>query len=227
VTEPIVAALDVHKRYGKKGVLMDASFRAHGGEIVAILGENGGGKSTLLRILAGVVRADRGRVALAGKAGFCPQECVLYPYLTPDEHLDLFGCAEGLAPRRVRERADVLFETFGFRHHRKRLVHELSGGTRQKLNLALALLADPPLLLPDAARHHRSIQRRRPPRHRRGVARVRRGGAPARRRRVRRAHPTREARMTPTVARPRLRYAKIVVAAYALWFACFWVVGTR
>jgi ABC-2 type transport system ATP-binding protein len=149
VNEPIVAALDVHKRYGKKRVLMGASFRAHAGEIIAILGENGGGKSTLLRILAGAIRADGGRVAIAGKAGFCPQDCVLYPYLTPDEHLDLFGCAQGLAPRRVRERADVLFDTFGFSRHRKRLVHELSGGTRQKLNLALALLADPPLLLLD------------------------------------------------------------------------------
>ncbi len=149
MTDPAIAAVDVHKRYGRKQVLNGVTFEARAGELVAILGKNGGGKSTLLRILAGLARMDRGCVRQAGRTGYCPQECVLYPYLTPDEHLELFGCAYGLAPLHARARADTLVDTFGFTQYRRRVVQELSGGTRQKLNLAIALLHDPPVLLLD------------------------------------------------------------------------------
>jgi ABC-type multidrug transport system ATPase subunit len=147
--QPLIAAEDVHKRYGRRYVLKGASFEARAGQLVAILGENGSGKSTLLRILAGRVTMERGRVRRGGALGYCPQDCMLYPYLTPEEHLELFGCAYGLAPRHARERADALLEEFAFGQHRRRVVEELSGGTRQKLNLAIALLHDPPLLLLD------------------------------------------------------------------------------
>jgi ABC-2 type transport system ATP-binding protein len=144
-----LAVDDVHKRYGRRRVLMGVTFEARAGELVAVLGENGGGKSTLLRILAGLMAMDHGHVRRGGPAGYCPQECVLYPYLTPDEHLDLFACAHGLRPAVARARADELLETFGFAKDRRRVVEELSGGTRQKLNLSIALLHDPPLLLLD------------------------------------------------------------------------------
>ena len=113
--------------------------------MVAVLGENGSGKSTLLRILAGAMSPDAGSVRLSGRIGFCPQECVLYPYLTAMEHFRLFGAAAGVAD--VEGRARALLERFRF--DGDVLAVQASGGTRQKLNLALSLLADPPVLLLD------------------------------------------------------------------------------
>jgi len=145
----MLAAEDVHKRYGRKHVLRGATFEARAGELVAILGENGSGKSTLLRILAGMGELDSGRVERNGRVGYCPQEQVLYPYLTIDEHLELFGRAYGLPDDVVRARADRLAERFDFARHRDELVERLSGGTKQKLNLAIALLHDPAIVLLD------------------------------------------------------------------------------
>jgi ABC-type multidrug transport system ATPase subunit len=145
----ILAAENVHKSYGRKHVLCGASFEAREGELVAILGENGSGKSTLLRILAGSDDLDRGRVVRNGAIGYCPQEHVLYPYLTIDEHLELFAAAYGLSPEVARKRGDRLAERFEFARHRHEVVDRLSGGTRQKLNLAIALLHDPAIVLLD------------------------------------------------------------------------------
>ena len=145
----LLAADDVHKSYGRRHVLRGASFEAHAGQLVAILGENGSGKSTLLRILAGTGDLDRGRVRREGRVGYCPQDHVLYPYLTIDEHLDLFARAYGLGRELARERTAELAERLDFSRHRSHVVEELSGGTRQKLNLAIALLHDPAIVLLD------------------------------------------------------------------------------
>ncbi len=96
--EAILEAQGVHKRFGRSKILRGASLSARPGEIAAILGENGSGKSTLLKILAGRERMDHGRLIRRGPVGYCPQEAVLYPHLTPDEHVDLFGLAYGLPP---------------------------------------------------------------------------------------------------------------------------------
>lgn len=144
-----LAAENVHKSYGRRRVLRGASFEARGGEVVAILGENGSGKSTLLRILAGASDWDGGSVRREGSVGYCPQEHVLYPHLTIDEHVELFGRAYGLSPTVARARANRLAERFDFEAHRARTVEHLSGGTQQKLNLALSLLHDPAVVLLD------------------------------------------------------------------------------
>lgn len=149
VVTAILRADDVHKSYGRKHVLRGVSFEASAGQLVAILGENGSGKSTLLRILAGGDESDRGRVKRGGTLGYCPQEQVLYPYLTIDEHVELFACAYGLATDVAKKRGDALAKRFDFAQHRGEIVEELSGGTRQKLNLALALLHDPAIVLLD------------------------------------------------------------------------------
>ncbi|HEY1954223.1 MAG TPA: ABC transporter ATP-binding protein [Polyangiaceae bacterium] len=142
-------AEDVHKSYGRRHVLRGASFEANAGQLVAILGENGSGKSTLLRILAGTGELDRGRVERSGRIGYCPQEQVLYPYLTIDEHLELFARAYGLSRDVAKKRGDALAARFDFAARRRDVVEELSGGTRQKLNLAIALLHDPAIVLLD------------------------------------------------------------------------------
>ncbi len=145
----ILSAEDVHKSYGRRHVLRGASFEAREGQLVAILGENGSGKSTLLRILAGSDDLDRGRIVRNGRVGYCPQEHVLYPYLTIDEHLELFASAYGLSADDAKKRADRLAERFELEKHRRTIVEHLSGGTRQKLNLAIALLHDPAIVLLD------------------------------------------------------------------------------
>lgn len=142
-------AEDLHKRYGRNQVLRGASLRVWPGGLVAVLGENGAGKSTLLRLLAGAEAPDRGRVRHQGPVGYCPQEPLLYGQLTLDEHFRLFGTAYRLPSAELRRRGARLIERFGLERHRRTPVEAMSGGTRQKLNLAVALLRDPAVLLLD------------------------------------------------------------------------------
>ena len=119
------------------------------GEVVGLVGENGSGKSTLMKILVGALAADGGSIQISGRTGYCPQEPVLYDRLTCDEHLELFGVAYGMDVDSVTAAADGLYTTLGFGRWRGTRVEELSGGTRAKLNLSIALLADPEVLLLD------------------------------------------------------------------------------
>ena len=130
-------------------VLRGADLVLGAGEVVGLVGENGSGKSTLMKILVGALNADTGAVRVSGRVGYCPQEPVLYERLTCQEHLELFGVAYGMDTTAVAAAADELYATLGFGDWRAVRVEELSGGTRAKLNLALALLADPELLLLD------------------------------------------------------------------------------
>ena len=130
-------------------VLRGADLSVHTGEIVGLVGENGSGKSTLMKILVGALAADGGEVQVAGRIGYCPQEPVLYDRLTCDEHLELFGVAYGMDADAIAASADDLYDILGFLNWRSTRVEDLSGGTRAKLNLAVALLADPDVLLLD------------------------------------------------------------------------------
>jgi ABC-type multidrug transport system ATPase subunit len=130
-------------------VLRGAELSLCAGEIVGLVGENGSGKSTLMKILVGALAADAGSVEMSGRVGYCPQDPLLYDRLTCEEHLELFGVAYEMDQGSVRRAADALYESLGFGRWRDTQVAELSGGTRAKLNLSLALLADPDLLLLD------------------------------------------------------------------------------
>jgi ABC-2 type transport system ATP-binding protein len=130
-------------------VLRGADLTVGTGEIVGLVGENGSGKSTLMKILVGALAADSGQVKVSGRIGYCPQEPVLYDRLTCDEHLELFGVAYGMDADAVAAAGEALYATLAFDRWRGARVDELSGGTRAKLNLALALLADPDVLLLD------------------------------------------------------------------------------
>lgn len=139
----------VSKSYGRAHVLRGADLRVGPGEVVALTGENGAGKSTLLRICAGLLRHDGGTVTVTGRTGYCPQTPGLFDLLTADEHLVMFGRGLGLARAESIAEGRRLLEEFGFPVGRPLATRDMSGGTRQKLNLALAVLGDPDLLLLD------------------------------------------------------------------------------
>ena len=130
-------------------MLEDAGLRVRAGEAVALVGENGAGKTTLLRICAGLLAPDTGSVWASGRIGYCPQEPGLLDLLTAEEHLVLFGGGIGLPRGRALTDGRRILEGFAFPLADRGVAQDLSGGTRQKLNLALALLGDPQVLLLD------------------------------------------------------------------------------
>jgi ABC-2 type transport system ATP-binding protein len=146
MSEPALSANDLYKSFGRRKVLRSVSFSVEPGTLVGIVGENGAGKSTLLRILAGELRPNGGTVLRRGALGYCPQTVILNDALTVDQHLDYFRAAYNIGDLR---RADELIDELGYRQYRRALVGTLSGGTQQKLNLTLALMHQPDVLLLD------------------------------------------------------------------------------
>lgn len=130
-------------------VLKGADLQIGTGELVGLVGENGSGKSTLMQIVVGLLSRDGGEIERRGKLGYCPQVPMVWDKLTIGEHFQLFARAYGLGEEEARRAEKGLLEELQFEHYRDFRVEELSGGTRQKLNLALALMHEPKLLLLD------------------------------------------------------------------------------
>lgn len=146
MAEPVLQATAIAKSFGRHHVLRDISFAVEPGTLVGIVGENGAGKSTLLRILVGDLRPDHGDVFVRGVAGYCPQTAVLNESLTVGQHLDYFRAAYDIA---TCQRAEELVGALHYAQYRTARVGTLSGGTKQKLNLTLALMHEPDILLLD------------------------------------------------------------------------------
>ncbi|WP_145866561.1 ATP-binding cassette domain-containing protein [Streptomyces capillispiralis] len=132
--------------YRRRAVLRGVDLRLGSGVIAGVVGENGAGKSTLLKILAGELRPKGGTVRHSGRLGYCPQQVVLNDALTVRQHLDFFRAAFRLPDLRY---AEELVEVLGFAAYAGERAGVLSGGTRQKLNLTLALMHDPQVVLLD------------------------------------------------------------------------------
>ena len=153
VTERQVAALTVQgvsKRFGDRHAVRDVSFEAAAGELLAIIGPNGAGKTTLLSILAGVRTSDGGSVAQpAGteRIGWVPQQAAVYGKLTVAQNLRLFARLENVADPDATGRR--MLEQTGLQERADDELAHLSGGNRQRVNIAVGLLADPPVLLLD------------------------------------------------------------------------------
>jgi ABC-type multidrug transport system ATPase subunit len=141
-----LTARGIRQAFGRRQVLAGLDLEVAAGELVAVVGENGTGKTTLLRILAGDLRPDAGTVTMAGRPGYCPQTVVLDEALTVDQHVRYFQAAYGIGSA---ARAGELIERLGYASYRGQRAGTLSGGTRQKLSLTLALMHDPPVLLLD------------------------------------------------------------------------------
>lgn len=130
-------------------VLKGADLELDPGEIVGLVGENGSGKSTFMKILVGALAKDSGVITRQGSFGYCPQEPILYDRLTCDEHFELFGKAYGIDDQFMASSRDEIYDLLAFDGYRDSTVQELSGGTRSKLNLGISLLPDPDILLLD------------------------------------------------------------------------------
>lgn len=139
----------IAKTFGKKSVLKDVSFKMESGALCGIVGENGSGKSTLLKIIVGEWKADRGKISVKGKLGYCPQEAMLFSQLTIEENFLYFSTAYGIGKTQLLNRLEELMDHFNFKKYRKEKIINLSGGTQQKLNLSIALLHEPKLLILD------------------------------------------------------------------------------
>lgn len=146
----------VTKAYGDSVVLKNFDMEVRPGESVALWGPNGAGKTTIIRCLLGLVVyegeilvdgmdvRDRGK-AVRSRIGYVPQELSFYDEMVVLDLLDYSASLRGLGPERV----DEVLETMELQDHSSKTVQELSGGLKQRLGLAAALLPDPPLLLLD------------------------------------------------------------------------------
>ena len=146
--EPVLDARDLVKRYGDRVALDHVSVAVGRGELVAVIGPNGAGKTTLLSILAGLQRPDAGTVSRApSDIGWVPQQPSLYPKLTVAENLRLFARLEGCQD--VEGAVERMLLQTGLGDRAGDQAGSLSGGNRQRVNVAIGLIAAPPVLLLD------------------------------------------------------------------------------
>lgn len=140
-------------------VLSNVEFKLQEGEIVALLGKSGSGKSTLLRIIAGLIPADGGRVQYRSHPIYGPvagvamvfQSFALFPWLTVQQNVELGLEAQGVPKEERERRADKVLELIGLSGFGGALPRELSGGMRQRVGIARALVTNPDVLLMDEA----------------------------------------------------------------------------
>ncbi len=149
MTATLLQAQDVQKHYGRIPVLRGASLTINPGEIVGLVGENGSGKSTFMNILVGLLRQDGGSVQVNCQYAYCPQDALVFDGLTMKENIIYFSAAYGLSAREGLSRGEALLERLNCKKFESQPAGQLSGGTRQKLNLIISLLRDPDLLFLD------------------------------------------------------------------------------
>ncbi|WP_367848477.1 AAA-associated domain-containing protein [Rhodoferax sp. WC2427] len=142
-----------------RSVLESVDFHLADGEIVALLGKSGSGKSTLLRIMAGLIPADHGKVEYRQRAIHAPvagiamvfQSFALFPWLTVQQNVELGLEAQGVPAAERQTRADAVLEMIGLAGFGGALPRELSGGMKQRVGIARALVTNPDILLMDEA----------------------------------------------------------------------------
>jgi ABC-2 type transport system ATP-binding protein len=159
MTNDAIALEGVTKRYGAVRALADLSFSVPPGQMFGLIGPDGAGKTTTIRLLCGLLHADAGRVRLLGhdpvrehaqitrSVGYLSQRFSLYGDLSIDENIAFFAEIHGL--RRYETRRDRLLDLTQLRPFRDRLADRLSGGMKQKLALACTLIHEPRVILLD------------------------------------------------------------------------------
>jgi ABC-2 type transport system ATP-binding protein len=161
MTAPILEVVGVHKSYGRFAALRGVSFDVPAGELLGLLGPNGAGKTTLMGVLSGLTDASAGEVRLFGKPfsgtdrdarraiGLATQDLAIYPELTARENLVFFGKLYGLRGAILDGRVKEMLATVELTDRANQRVKQFSGGMKRRLNLAVALVHRPKLLLLD------------------------------------------------------------------------------
>ena len=156
-----IEAENLTKKFGAFTAVDHINLRVRVGENFGLLGPNGAGRTTTIRMITGVIKPTEGSVRVFGidvvkerdkairKIGYMPQRFSLYEDLTVEENLMLYGSLQGLRGQYLRERVNELMDRFYLREIRGRMAGRLSGGMKQRLSLAVALVHDPDLLILD------------------------------------------------------------------------------
>ncbi len=157
---PVLSVRDVSVAIGGADIVKNASLAISRGEIVTLLGPNGAGKSTLCRAICGQMPVSGGNIRITGRdpyrsrkaktaIGMVPQQIALYDRLTPRENLVAFGAIMGVPRREQMSRTEALLERVGLGERINDPVRNLSGGMQRRVNIAVALMHDPALIVLD------------------------------------------------------------------------------
>lgn len=161
MVSPVLSAHQLVKRFGSRTAVDGVSFEVRSGEAVGLLGPNGAGKSTTLSLLTGLLVPDSGSVRLQGREltsdtdpmkrriGLAPQELALYEDLSAADNLGFFGSLYGLHGAALKRSRIAALNAVGLADRSAEPVRGFSGGMKRRLNLAVALLHEPDLLLLD------------------------------------------------------------------------------
>ena len=146
------------KSYGKRSVLQDLTLHIAPGEIYGLLGPNGAGKTTTINIICNLLKADSGAIAINNQPvseatkqliGIAPQENLLYKTLTCEENLNFFAQIYGLQGENRRHQVQASLAAVGLADRAKSAVETLSGGMQRRVNIAIALVHQPKLVILD------------------------------------------------------------------------------
>jgi ABC-2 type transport system ATP-binding protein len=161
MTSIVLHASDLTKRYGNVCAVNALNLDVREGEVFGFLGPNGAGKTTAINMMCGLLNPDSGFVTIYGKpisessadvrsrVGVCPQEIVLWKRMTCLEQLQFLGEMYGLKATAARQRGEQLLGILDLVDKRDELVRTLSGGMQRRLNLAMALIHDPAIVILD------------------------------------------------------------------------------
>jgi ABC-2 type transport system ATP-binding protein len=157
----VLQAQSLTKRYGEVIAVNNLSLEVCEGEVFGLLGPNGAGKTTSINMICGLLKPDAGHVIVRGKAimngdasirarvGVCPQNIILWGQLTCIEQMQFIGEMYGLRGKIARARSEILLKELDLLEKKDKLARTLSGGMQRRLNLAMALVHDPEILVLD------------------------------------------------------------------------------
>ncbi|MEI7699075.1 MAG: ABC transporter ATP-binding protein [Planctomycetia bacterium] len=157
--EPVLTLESIRKNYRRREALRGISLKLYPGELLGFFGPNGAGKTTMIRCICGLLRPDSGRIVVqiptessspkSQRPGLVPQNLAVYPDLTVQQNLEVFGRLEGVPWKQLRTRIDEVLEWAALLERRKSLAKTLSGGMQRRLNIACSVLQKPAILLLD------------------------------------------------------------------------------
>jgi ABC-2 type transport system ATP-binding protein len=160
MNETVLQTIHLTKRFGGLTAVKDLNLEVRAGEIFGFLGPNGAGKTTSINMICGLLAPTSGEVTIRGKSirhdggitrrvGVCPQDIILWERLTCFEQLEFVGEMYGLSGREARRRANLLLEEMNLEEKRNAQARMLSGGLQRRLNLIMALVHDPEIVILD------------------------------------------------------------------------------